>query len=82
MHVETTVYNKFEIFVRKIAANISENVLNAHVAQYCTSGHVKVHVTGSTFLWQLNKKCQKYQKIWKNLNFKNILSISAIKGLR
>jgi hypothetical protein len=61
--VGTTVYNKFEIFVRNIV-NISENLLNALVAQYFTSGQVKVYVNGSTYLWQLNK-CQKYQKYGK-----------------
>jgi hypothetical protein len=54
--------------------------MNAIVAQYLTCGHVKVHLTGSTYLWQLNK-CQKYQKIRKNLNLK-ISSQSAIKGLQ
>jgi hypothetical protein len=67
--VGTTVYNNLENFVRKIVVNISENLLNALVAQHFTSGHVKFHVTGSIYLWPLNK-CQKYRKKLEKVKFK------------
>jgi hypothetical protein len=49
LHVRTTVYNRFEIFSRKIVVNISKNLPNALAAQYLTCGHVKNNVTGSTY---------------------------------
>jgi hypothetical protein len=48
LHVGTPVYNKLEIFVSRNVVNISEDLMNALVAQYFTRDHVKAYLTGST----------------------------------